>query len=113
MTMNSVAEQQMEQPIYSEAIAEDQAIAQETSRITSRKKLWILLGITLACLAIFFGVRYILWSSTHEETDVAYLEAHVHAVSSRVAGTVAQVLVDDNQHVTAGQTLALLGVCRS
>jgi membrane fusion protein (multidrug efflux system) len=108
MTMNSVAEQQMEQPTYSEAIAEDQAIAQQASRMTTHKKLWIGLGIALACLAIFFGVRYILWSSTHEETDDAYLEAHVHAVSSRVAGTVAQVLVDDNQHVNAGQTLALL-----
>ena len=108
MTMNSVAEQQMEQPTYSEALAEDQAIAQEASRVTTRKKLWIGVGIALACLAIFFGVRYILWSSTHEETDDAYLEAHLHAVSSRVAGTVAQVLVDDNQHVNAGQTLALL-----
>lgn len=46
--------------------------------------------------------------SSHEETDDAYVTGHLHQVSTRVNGTVEKVLVDDNQHVKAGQLLVLL-----
>src|SRR5690348_4188608 len=44
----------------------------------------------------------------HEETDDAYVAGHVHPISSRIAGTVETVLVNDNQHVERGQVLVRL-----
>jgi membrane fusion protein (multidrug efflux system) len=58
--------------------------------------------------AVVVGVQYWLWSRAHEETDDAYVAGHVHAISSRIAGTVQDVLVDDNQHVERGQVLIRL-----
>jgi membrane fusion protein (multidrug efflux system) len=42
------------------------------------------------------------------KTDNAYVAAHVHQVSPRVAGTVSEVLVQENQVVAAGQVVARL-----
>jgi membrane fusion protein (multidrug efflux system) len=44
------------------------------------------------------------------KTDNAYVAAHIHQVSSRVAGTVSEVLIEENQVVTAGQLLARMDV---
>ncbi len=46
--------------------------------------------------------------SNHEETDDAYITGHLHQTSTRIAGSVEQVLVDDNQHVEKGQLLLIL-----
>ena len=62
----------------------------------------------LAVLLAIFGIRYLIWSLGHEETDDAYLAGHLHPISARVAGTVQEVLVDDNQHVAQGETLVIL-----
>jgi membrane fusion protein (multidrug efflux system) len=45
---------------------------------------------------------------SHVETENAYITGHVHAVSTRIAGTVTQVLAKDNQQVKAGQLLLVL-----
>ena len=42
------------------------------------------------------------------ETDNAYLTSHIHTISARVAGTVNEVLVEDNRRVAAGTVLARL-----
>ena len=42
------------------------------------------------------------------ETDDAYLAGHVHLISSRLDGSVTEVLVDENQVVKQGQVLARL-----
>jgi membrane fusion protein (multidrug efflux system) len=44
-------------------------------------------------------------SKTHVETDNAFIEARIVPVSSKVAGTVARVLVKDNQLVKRGDLL--------
>lgn len=54
------------------------------------------------------GAHWYNYATSHEETDDSYTTAHMHAISSRLNGTVAQVLVDDNEHVKAGQALVLL-----
>jgi membrane fusion protein (multidrug efflux system) len=59
-------------------------------------------------LMLVFGVRYLVWSANHEETDDAYLAGHLHPISARVTDTVQLVLIDDNQHVVEGQTLVIL-----
>src|SRR5262249_34365922 len=73
-----------------------------------RKRALILVATVLAVPLAIFGIRYFIWSLGHEETDDAYLTGHLHPISARVAGTVQEVLVDDNQHVSQGETLVIL-----
>ena len=47
-------------------------------------------------------------ASIHESTDDAYTTGHVHNIASRVAGTVLEVRVDDNQVVHQGDVLVVL-----
>jgi membrane fusion protein (multidrug efflux system) len=101
-------QQKLEDPILSEAVAEDEVVSEAASRVRSRKRLFTYIGIAVGCAAIFLGARYFIWAAGHEETDDAYLQGHVHPVSSRITGTVQKVLIDDNQHVVQGQTLATL-----
>jgi membrane fusion protein (multidrug efflux system) len=101
-------QEQLEDPTLNEAVAEDEVVSEAALQVKSRKRLFILIGIIAGCAVIFLGVRYFIWAAGHEETDDAYLQGHVHPVSSRIAGTVQKVLVDDNQHVIQGQTLATL-----
>ena len=54
------------------------------------------------------GVGYWYYLRIFVSTDNAYVSGHVGVVSARVPGRVAQVLVDDNQPVTAGQLLLTL-----
>ncbi|MBV8815002.1 MAG: HlyD family secretion protein [Verrucomicrobia bacterium] len=68
----------------------------------------LIIGAMVGVLALFFGVRYWVYASAHEDTDDAYVTGYTHQISSRITGTVEQVLVDDNWHVTAGQPLLKL-----
>ena len=69
---------------------------------------FVVIGSIIAVLGLFFGVRYWMYASTHEDTDDAYVTGYTHQISSRITGTVQEVLVDDNWHVTAGQPLLKL-----
>jgi membrane fusion protein (multidrug efflux system) len=91
----------------------------ETPKVTSRptqagrpggrkKALLIWGGSTALVLLVLLGVRYLLWAAHHESTDDAYLAGHVSPIGARITGTVQQVLIDDNQRVTEGQTLVVL-----
>src|SRR5471032_3361254 len=44
----------------------------------------------------------------YTETEDAYVAGHVHLVSSRLDGSVTEVLVQENQSVKAGQVLVRL-----
>jgi membrane fusion protein, multidrug efflux system len=59
-------------------------------------------------LGVIAGVWYWLYSSQFEETDDAYVTGHEHPVSFRVAGTISEVLVDDNRLVKQGHPVAQL-----
>ncbi|MEH1841786.1 MAG: HlyD family secretion protein [Nostoc sp.] len=71
-------------------------------------------GLILAALGVGaiaasgFGYHYWQYASTHQETDNATVVGNIHQVSSRIAGTVSEVLVNDNQLVQPGQLLAKL-----
>jgi membrane fusion protein, multidrug efflux system len=69
---------------------------------------FLVIGAVIAVLGLFFVVRYWMYASTHEDTDDAYVTGYTHQISSRVTGTVEQVFIDDNWHVTAGQPLLKL-----
>jgi membrane fusion protein (multidrug efflux system) len=69
-------------------------------------------SVLLFCVALstiaYFGLRYLAYSRSWVSTDNAYLAGHIHTISSRVGGNVKEVLVDENQTVTAGTVLARL-----
>jgi membrane fusion protein (multidrug efflux system) len=66
---------------------------------------WLVVSI-IALLALVWSARFAVRMYTYEETDDAYVTGHVHIISARIAGTVQEVLVTDNQEVKAGQILA-------
>jgi membrane fusion protein (multidrug efflux system) len=70
-----------------------------------RAKLF-LLSILIAVAAI----GYIVWHhyAVRESTDDAQIDGHIAPISARVAGTVLQVNIDDNQYVQAGTVLVQL-----
>ncbi len=73
----------------------------------SRRKRGIVLFLLLA-LTVFLGGRWWLKSLTHIATDDAFMESTLHWVGPRVPGTVARVLVRDNQQVKKGDLLVEL-----
>ena len=56
----------------------------------------------------YAGTRWWAHARAWVKTDNAYVAAHIHTISARVAGTVKEVLVEENQAVTAGTVLARL-----
>ena len=73
-----------------------------------KKKVMYGIGATVLVIGLFFGWRYYKFASTHIETDDAQVEGNIVPVLSRVGGYVAQVHVNDNENVAAGQLLAEL-----
>jgi membrane fusion protein (multidrug efflux system) len=71
----------------------------------SRTRLRVGVGLAIV------GVAALLWwlhARKFEETDDAQVDGYITAVSPRVAGTVARVLVEDNQTVKQGDLLVEL-----
>jgi membrane fusion protein (multidrug efflux system) len=66
-----------------------------------------LIGAAVVAGLIGAGV-YLIYASNHETTDDAYTTGHVHSISTRIAGTVIEVTVDDNEVVKKGQVLVRL-----
>ena len=86
--------------------------ALETVTETPRRKLTkfqkIVLGSGLGFCVLVAVTGYLIYGSYHETTDDAYTTGHVHDIASRVAGTVIDVAVDDNEFVKKGQVLVRL-----
>lgn len=79
------------------------ATTEESVERNSRRK--IILFAVVALLVIGAGLFY--WHSTFtEDTDDAQVDGDLYQVSSRVAGQVIKVNVEDNQKVQAGDVLA-------
>ncbi|MGD9684328.1 MAG: HlyD family secretion protein [Candidatus Obscuribacterales bacterium] len=77
-------------------------------KISKKAILTGLVSLVVAIVGITRGFSAYRFFTTHEETDDAYVTGHLHQVSSRLNGTVAKVLVDDNEHVREGQVLVEL-----
>jgi membrane fusion protein (multidrug efflux system) len=71
-----------------------------------RGPLFRLAIILVAIAAALWVANFIHHMLVFEETEDAYIDGHIHQVSSRVAGSITDVLVDENQTVKAGQVLA-------
>ncbi|HEY1336571.1 MAG TPA: biotin/lipoyl-binding protein, partial [Bryobacteraceae bacterium] len=76
-------------------------------RPASRRRL-MRFGLFALLIAVAVGVFWWLHSRNHESTDDAQVDGHIAPISPKVSGTIQQVLVNDNQHVVAGQVLVKL-----
>ncbi|MHA4867535.1 HlyD family secretion protein [Duganella sp. PWIR1] len=72
----------------------------------NRRVLVVAAIVALAALAA--GGRMWYRSHFYVETENAYVAGHVHPVSTRIAGVVTKVLIDDNQLVKEGDVIAEL-----
>jgi membrane fusion protein (multidrug efflux system) len=68
---------------------------------------WIVLLVVVAGAAIG-GSMLLRYLDSYEDTDDAQIDGDIYAVTSRIAGTVKAVYVQDNQQVKAGQLLVEL-----
>ncbi len=71
------------------------------------KKAGFILG-SVALIGLIIGLFWYHYAQTHISTDDAYVTGSIYSLSFRVSGTVAQVMVQDNQLVEAGQVIATL-----
>ncbi len=62
------------------------------------------LGFVLL-VGVLAAVAWYIHTQTYESTDDAQIDGHINAISSRIAGNIEKVYVDDNQIVQAGQPL--------
>lgn len=71
-----------------------------------------ILGFTIGAIVLVAlvvgGTLYWLNARHFETTDDASVDAYTTQIAPRVAGQVTKLLFADNQHVSAGQTLALI-----
>jgi membrane fusion protein (multidrug efflux system) len=68
----------------------------------------LIVAAIVALAAIGIGGRMWYRSHYYVETDIAYVAGHVTPVSSRIAGVVTKVLIEDNQLVKEGDVIAEL-----
>ncbi len=80
---------------------------------TGRTALWIrkhplrlIIGLILLVVLLSESPRLWDYSQSYQSTDDAQIDGHIDPISARVAGTVTQVHVQDNQRVSAGTVLA-------
>lgn len=69
--------------------------------------LWIVIAIAVI-VGLFYGIKYLLYATSHESTDDARVDADTVAVTSKISERVAAVLTDTNQPVKKGQVLIRL-----
>ncbi|HKI94257.1 MAG TPA: HlyD family secretion protein [Gemmatimonadales bacterium] len=72
-----------------------------------RRVLGVVIGAVVIGLAAV-GVHRWWFGRTHVSTDDAQVDGHIVPVLPKVGGFVAQILVDENQRVHAGDTLVVL-----
>jgi len=95
--------------------AQDAAIESGVERTNpaARARMRLILGIALV-LALIVGawwfIRHQDYGRYQQSTEDAYIQADSVTASTRVAGYIEQVLVRENQDVTAGQPLLRLDV---
>ncbi|BAU15512.1 secretion protein HlyD [Leptolyngbya sp. NIES-3755] len=98
-------------PIAEPQSAPDQPVVETPRAPKNRKGLKRALaglGVGGAIVAGVFGYNYWEYASAHQSTDNATVTGNIHPVGARIAGTVDQVYVEDNQEVKAGQPLIQL-----
>jgi membrane fusion protein, multidrug efflux system len=91
-----------------EPAPEQQPDAEVARRPFYKRRGVIIIAAVVLLLGTIFGVRYWLYSRSHESTDDAFIDGHVIQVSPKVSGYVAKIYVNDNQQVKEGDLIAEL-----
>jgi membrane fusion protein, multidrug efflux system len=86
----------------------DQPDAEVARRPFYKRRGVIIIAAVVLALGAIFGVRYWLYSRSHESTDDAFIDGHIIQVSPKASGYVAKIYVTDNQQVKEGDLLAEL-----
>jgi membrane fusion protein, multidrug efflux system len=79
-----------------------------TTHHVPKRLLQVLTSLVVTAITTCYGYRWYDHARVWTRTDNAYVAAHIHTVSARVAGTVKEVLVEENQTVATGSVLARL-----
>src|SRR6476661_4210484 len=82
--------------------ASDKDLRWQHASRNPRFRLALIVGGIVLLVAVFFLWRYL---GSYESTDDAQINGHLNAISARVSGHVAKLLVNDNQFVEAGTPL--------
>ena len=108
-TQHNQAEQQVLSAVHpaSASIPAGTPAANAPAAAGPNRRVLVVAGV-IAVAALLAGGR--MWYRSHYfvETENAYISGHVHPVSSRVAGVVTRVLIEDNQLVKEGDVIAEL-----
>src|SRR5690349_20176890 len=56
-----------------------------------RRPAFLIVAVIVLLIAAIFGIRYWLYSRSHESTDDAFIDAHITPVSPKVSGYIAKV----------------------
>lgn len=74
-----------------------------------QKKKGFMVPLILTFIVVMIGgLGAYYYMSAREETDDAYVDAHISNISSKVGGNVLEVRVNDNEKVKAGQVIVKL-----
>jgi membrane fusion protein (multidrug efflux system) len=73
-----------------------------------RRRLFTILGLVVAVVAIIYLTYYLLVGSRHVATDDAYVGASTAQVTALVSGAIVQAPVDETQVVKRGEVLAVI-----
>ncbi|MDL2407179.1 HlyD family secretion protein [Rhizobium calliandrae] len=106
----TVLEADVKTPAVAEAPATGTSSAEAPKSKSGRKivKRTIIAAAMLAGAAFIGDYGYHYWTTGRfiESTDDAYVKADYTTIAPKVSGYIAEVLVNDNDHVKAGQPLA-------
>ncbi|MBD2580104.1 HlyD family secretion protein [Oscillatoria sp. FACHB-1406] len=106
-TASKVENLDLEPQVTSSEPAIDELPAVPTRRSPKKAIILAVLGVG-AIAAGTFGYRWWQYASTHEETENATVAGQIYDISSRIAGTVERIDVNDNQQVHRGDVLVEL-----
>jgi membrane fusion protein (multidrug efflux system) len=68
---------------------------------------FIILGLILSAIAMACLVYYLL-NRGYQTTDDAEIDGDIYTIAPQISGRIQAVMVDDNQHVAAGQVLVTI-----
>jgi membrane fusion protein, multidrug efflux system len=86
----------------------DENAAEAADTRPKRRRIPVIIVGVLALALGVWGLNRYLYSRHHVSTDNAQVDSHITLIAPRIAAFVTRILVDDNQHVQAGDTLVIL-----
>ena len=86
----------------------EQPDAEVARRPFYKRRSVLIVAAVVLVLGAIFGVRYWLYSRSHESTDDAFIDGHIIQISPKASGYVAKIYVTDNQQVKAGDLIVEL-----